>query len=173
MPMCFNPRPRARATCWGAGTLRAISIVSIHALARGRPMRRRGYIAAKVSFNPRPRARATHRLHSRQRRAQTFQSTPSREGDQCRSGSVPCLRHVSIHALARGRPPRGSRWRAGPTFQSTPSREGDPTTPSAHRTPMKGFNPRPRARATRWIANPPYLARRFNPRPRARATNPA
>ena len=99
--------------------------VSIHALARGRPAPgAQSPVLWNVSIHALARGRPLFCLHAFS--VKMFQSTPSREGDPRSKPSGVGVSEVSIHALARGRPP----------------------TADLLTRPATCFNPRPRARAT-------------------------
>jgi len=119
--------------------------VSIHAPARGATTMCSVSIFSPQSFNPRPRAGGDPRRSSWPRSPLMFQSTPPRGGRRELFRGLLPLKHVSIHAPARGATDRHGR--------------GSLATES--------FNPRPRAGGDVVFPVFPVCAHSFNPRPRA------
>ena len=98
--------------------------VSIHAPARGRPARPRTRSRCWPSFDPRPRAGAPAGRSGRRARS-GFRSTPPRGGDE-RPAGVRLCDLVSIHASARGRRSRAASRSAFPGFDPCPARGRPP-----------------------------------------------
>ncbi len=119
---CFNPRPREGATRRGFSP-QQVHVVSIHAPAKGRPLKTVLLVDAD-----------------------TFQSTPPRRGDTTSASAA-----ISIWSFnprpREGATSSGCICIGNFEFQSTPPRRGDgPPRPTHHCN--RRFNPRPREGAT-------------------------
>ena len=162
----FNPRPRAGGDPEHRASIIAMTVVSIHAPARGatRDGHRMRVIPSPFQSTP---PRGGRLSGSRCIRHRTFQSTPPRGGRPLvacqdsvevfqstpprggRHQIVARLRsacNVSIHAPARGATVLLDREAADAVkFQSTPPRGGRPDACRRMPTSRRCFNPRPRA----------------------------
>jgi len=143
--LCFNPRPREGATrTVGAASSRIQ--VSIHAPAKGRPMRMRAAIAAD-SFNPRPREGATVVNAVQTHGPVSFNPRP-REGATRRQTRRWPFAAVSIHAPAKGRPHQRPPCRPRDVVSIHAPAKGRLEMPRAVGYAKPSFNPRPREGAT-------------------------